>query len=98
VASGDSGIAASQLVVIYEYVADIVERRGAHREAHLQWLSGWQADGRLLAAGVLGDPPNGALFILRADADAQAMIDGDPYIAAGLVLSARVEPWSVSVR
>jgi uncharacterized protein YciI len=47
---------------------------------------------------VLGDPPNGALFILRADADAQAMIDGDPYIAAGLVLSARVEPWSVSVR
>ncbi len=96
--TGGSGLGASHLVVLYEYVADILERRGAHREAHLERLSRWRADGRLIAAGATGEPPSGALFILSPDADAQAMIDGDPYVAAGLVVSARIEPWSVSVR
>jgi hypothetical protein len=89
---------ANHTVVIYEYVADVVERRAPHREAHLAYLAEWHADGRLLAAGVLGDPPSGALFLLRSDADAYAMIAGDPYTAAGIVIGSRVLPWSVSVR
>jgi uncharacterized protein len=89
---------AAHIAVIYDYVPNVVELRAPHREAHLAWLAEWHADGRLLAAGVLGDPPVGALFVLRSDADAQAMIDGDPYIAAGIVTSTRVLPWSLSVR
>lgn len=89
---------AKHTVVIYDYVPDVVGRRAPHREAHLAYLAEWHADGRLLAAGVLGDPPTGALFLLRADADADAMIAGDPYIAAGIVTASRVLPWTVSVR
>jgi uncharacterized protein len=76
----------------------VLERRAPHREAHLSWLADWHQDGRLLAAGALGDPPVGALLLLRADADAQAMIEGDPYVAAGIVTSARVLPWKLAVR
>jgi uncharacterized protein YciI len=98
VASGETGLSREQLILIYEYIPDILERRGDHREAHLAWLRQWQADGRLAAAGAFGDPPSGALFLLAADADAQAMIDGDPYVKAGLVLSRRIEPWTLTVR
>lgn len=96
--AADTGLPGEQLIVIYEYVPDILERRGEHRDAHLAWLRQWQDDGRLLAAGAFGDPPGGALFLLRDEADAQAMIDGDPYVAAGLVVSSRIEPWTVTVR
>lgn len=97
-AAAETGLPGEQLIVIYEYVPDILERRGEHRDAHLAWLAQWQADGRLLGAGAFGDPPSGALFLLAADADAQAMIDGDPYVAAGLVVSWRIEPWTLAVR
>lgn len=86
------------VVVLYDYVPDIGQRRGPHREAHLAWLREWLSDGRLLAAGALGEPPTGGLFLLRADADAEAMVKGDPYVAAGLVSSWRAQPWNVPVR
>lgn len=85
-------------VIFYEYVPDIVEKRGPHREAHLAWLQKWQSDGQLIAAGAFGDPPNGGLLLLRAGADADALCEGDPYVKAGLVSSWRAEPWRVVVR
>lgn len=97
-AANGRGLPGEQLILIYKYVPDILERRGEHREAHLAWLAQWQADGWLIAAGAFGEPPSGALFLLAADADAQAMIDGDPYVNAGLVVSWRVEPWTLTVR
>lgn len=89
---------ATHLALVYDYVPDVLERRAPHREAHLAWLGEWHADGRLLAAGPLGEPPVGGLFILRADADAEALVQGDPYIAAGIVTSWRVLPWTLAVR
>lgn len=85
-------------IVFYEYVPDIVQRRGPHRDAHLAWLQKWRSDGQLIAAGAVGDPPSGAILLLRADADADALREGDPYVKAGLVSSWRVEPWRVAVR
>src|SRR5437764_16740 len=49
------------LLLIYDYVPDIVERRGPHREAHLAYARSWKEDGRIVAAGATGDPPSGAL-------------------------------------
>ncbi|HEV7942059.1 MAG TPA: YciI family protein [Solirubrobacteraceae bacterium] len=97
-AASETGLPHEQLILIYEYVPDILERRGEHREAHLAWLREWQTDGWLLAAGAFGNPPSGGLFLLAADADVQAMVDGDPYVKAGLVASWRIEPWTVTVR
>jgi len=81
----------------YEYVPDIVERRAPHREAHLALAGRWKEDGQLVMAGAVGDPPSGALFVLREGADAEAFVREDPYVAAELVTAWRVEPWNVVV-
>jgi uncharacterized protein len=81
----------------YDYVQDILERRTPHREAHLAWAARWKEEGRLVMAGAVGDPPTGALFVLREGADAEAFVRDDPYVAADLVTAWRVEPWNVVV-
>ena len=83
----------------YAYVPGIVERRAPHRAAHLELVRRWRDEGRLLMAGAVGDPPTGALFVLRlGDAgEADAFVDEDPYHRAGLVTAWRVEPWTVVV-
>jgi uncharacterized protein YciI len=84
-------------VLHYDYVADIAERRGPYRDDHLALISRWQQDGRIVMAGAEGDPPHGALIVMRIDdpAQAQAFVDEDPYAANGLVRDWRVEPWIV---
>lgn len=84
-------------VLIYRYVPDVVERRAPHREAHVALIREWIADGRILMAGALGDPPTGAAIVFRGDeAGAAERFAGlDPYVSAGIVTSHRVEPWNV---
>jgi uncharacterized protein YciI len=84
-------------VLHYDYVDDIVDRRGPHREAHLALIQQWHGDGRIVMAGAVGDPPTGGLFVLRVDdpTDVEAFVAADPYIDAGLVTAHRVEPWTV---
>jgi uncharacterized protein len=81
----------------YDYVENIVERRAPHREAHLDYARAWKEDGRIVAAGAVGDPPTGALFVFTADADPEAFAAQDPYVQAGLVTARRVEPWNVVI-
>lgn len=84
-------------VLLYDYVPDVLERRGPHREAHLARIAEWIADGRMLSAGALGDPPAGALFVFGDvdDREVAGFADGDPYVAAGLVSGRRIMPWNV---
>ncbi len=79
----------------YDYVADIAERRAPHREAHLGLIGAWQADGRVVMAGAVGDPPHSGLIVFRDAAQAEAFPAEDPYVEAGLVTAWRVEPWTV---
>ena len=84
-------------VLFYDYVDDILERRGAYRDAHLALIRQAKEDGKIVMAGALGDPPHGGLFVFSGD-DAgapAAFVDQDPYVAAGLVTAWRVEPWNV---
>ncbi|WP_217913577.1 YciI family protein [Miltoncostaea marina] len=84
-------------VLLYDYVADVVERRAPHREAHLAWIREWVDGGSLLSAGALGAPPAGALFVFGdvPAGEVERFADGDPYRAAGLVAGRRVLPWTV---
>ena len=84
-------------LLFYDYVEDILARRAPHREAHLARIGEWIADGGMLMARAVGDPPTGALFLFDdvPDADIAAFADGDPYVAAGLVTGRRVVPWTV---
>jgi len=82
-------------LLVYEYVEDMTERRAPHREAHLELIRRYQSDGRCVIAGGLGVPVHGGLLAFREAADAEAFAAEDPYQAAGLVVSSRVEPWAV---
>jgi uncharacterized protein len=81
----------------YEYVEDMAERRGPHREAHLDLIRRYHADGRIAIAGAAGDPPSTGLIAFREEADATAFREEDPYVEAGLVARWTVEPWTVVV-
>jgi len=84
-------------ILFYDYVEDVLERRGPHREAHLARIAEWIDSGRMLMAGALGDPPAGAAFVLPGDdpAEAERFAEGDPYVAAGIVSARRVLSWTV---
>ena len=84
-------------VLVYQYPPDILERRAPHRDAHLAMLRTLADDGALVMAGATGDPPTGALLVFRSAADAERFAAEDPYGAAGLVVSRRIEPWTVVV-
>jgi uncharacterized protein len=81
--------------LFYDYVEDILERRDPYREAHLGAIRAGQQDGRILMAGPLGDPPNGAAIIFAEREAAEAFAHADPYVANGLVTDWRVELWTL---
>jgi uncharacterized protein YciI len=82
-------------LLVYEYVPDMSERRAPHRDAHLELIHRYRADDRLVIAGGIGVPVHGGLLAFREEADADAFAAEDPYAVAGLIVSARVEPWAV---
>jgi uncharacterized protein YciI len=86
-------------ILTYEYVDDIVERRGEHRERHLALIDRFVAERGLVVAGATGAGPGGALFVFEDASDptgaAAAFVAADPYVEAGLVTASRIEPWSV---
>lgn len=79
----------------YEYVPDMAEKRGPHRAAHLSLIEEYHAEGKLVIAGAVGDPPSSGLIAFRTAADASAFADEDPYGANGLVVSKSIQPWTV---
>jgi uncharacterized protein YciI len=81
----------------YDVVPDFAARRAPLREAHLRLVRDANGRGLLLFAGALGDPPDGALLVFRAEAASQveAFAHADPYVAEGLVTAWRVRPWNV---
>jgi uncharacterized protein len=85
------------LVLAYEYVPDVLERRGPHREAHLARIDEGVRDGSITIAGATGDPPDGALIVFSdvGEDAVRAWADADPYVTAGLVSALRVIPWTV---
>jgi uncharacterized protein YciI len=82
-------------LLVYEYVEDMTERRAPYREAHVELIRRYQVNGRVVIAGGIGIPVHGGLLAFREAADAEAFAAEDPYKAAGLITSSRVEPWAV---
>ena len=84
---------ANLLLLRYEYVEGILERRAPHRDAHLAHVGSWTDAGELVLAGAVGSPPSGALFLFEAEpVDVEQFVAEDPYVAAGLVAAHGVEP------
>lgn len=87
----------ARLLLTYDYVADVLERRVPLREEHLAKIAREVEAGRLLSAGAVGDPPTGALFVWEAGTEdaIAAFVAADPYVAGGLVTGHEVQPWAV---
>jgi uncharacterized protein len=84
-------------LLLYDYVDDMLERRGPHRDAHLARIRAERDGGRIVSAGALGDPPRGAAIVFRGvdRGTIEEFIRGDPYVVAGLVTGWRLEPWKL---
>lgn len=84
-------------ILFYDYVEDVLERRGPYREAHLAGIRAEREAGRVVMAGAVGDPPHGAVIVFTGvEPDAiEEFARADPYVQAGLVAAWRVEPWNV---
>ena len=82
-------------LLFYHYVPDYLERRDAHRSAHL--ARAWQSSGRgeLQLGGVLGDTMDTAVLLFQAEtrATVEAFVAEDPYVLNGLVARWEVRPW-----
>ena len=84
-------------ILFYEYVDDMVERRGPYREAHLARIGAEREAGRIVMAGALGDPPHGGavVFLGVPEAEIESFARADPYMEAGLVKSWHSELWKL---
>lgn len=90
--------------LIGEDVTASLEKRLAARPAHLERIKALQAQGRLVLAGPMPaiDAPDpgpagfsGSLIVAEFPslAEAQAWLDADPYVAAGVFARAQAKPF-----
>lgn len=64
-AAGNAPAAPKYWLLSYQYVPDILEKRGPYREQHLAGAKSHLDAGRLVAAGAVGDPVEGATFFFK---------------------------------
>ncbi len=83
----------------YDVVPNFADRRMPFRDAHLRLVRDAHERGLLLFAGALGDPPNGALLVFRADGPAavEDFARADPYVREGLATAWQIRPWHVVI-
>lgn len=86
-------------LLMYDFVPDYLERRGAYRDEHLKLAWAAAQRGELLLAGALTEPTDSAvlLFESTSPAVAEAFAKADPYVLAGLVTRWRVREWMTVV-
>jgi hypothetical protein len=83
--------------LVYQVAPDFAEKRGPYREPHLAKVFEAHRRGELIHGGALGDPPERALLIFRADdrTTAERFAETDPYVTSGLVANWEVQPWTI---
>ena len=100
--STTSTLSATQYLLRYEYIPDVLEKRGPYRDGHIGLAKEMVAAGKCLFGGPTGEIgmeiPTGALFIFT-DADAaKEYVANDPYVSGGIVTSHSIEEWNVVIQ
>jgi hypothetical protein len=85
------------LLLLYDYVEDMADRRGPYRAAHLERIGSEKEAGHVVMAGPLGTPPSGAAIVFAGvDRDhVQRFVREDPYVTGELVTAWSVRPWNL---
>src|SRR3954468_15237729 len=81
----------------YELAPDYLERRGAHRDAHLALAWNAVESGTLLLGGAVGDPVESALLLFTDAEAARGFAEADPYVTSGIVTGWSVARWTTVV-
>jgi uncharacterized protein YciI len=86
-------------ILFYDYVDDILERRGPHREAHLAAVGKLRQEGMVVMGGAFADPVDGAVIVFNTEnrSTIEAFVAEDPYVVNGLVTHWRIRDWNVVV-
>jgi uncharacterized protein YciI len=113
VSSRTTSLAAIQYLLKYDYIPDVLEKRGPFRERHLELAKQLIAEGKCLSGGpttpttTVGDKeqqatatvaPTGALFIFTDKNAAKQFVDQDPYVSNGIVSGHVIEEWNIVVQ
>ena len=85
--------------LFYDYVPDVLERRGPHRPAHLALAGEYRERGELVLAGAWNDPADGALLVFKVAnrEDVERFVEHDPYVKNGLVTAYQIRGWNVVI-
>eukprot|EP00977_Amphora_coffeiformis_P014883 scaffold4242_cov175-Amphora_coffeaeformis.AAC.7 len=95
--------ASTQYLLTYDYIPDVLEKRGPFRAEHLQLAADAVQAGQCTYGGPKaplepeGAAPNGALFIFKDLQAAQEFVQKDPYVSGGIVTAHTIEAWTVAV-
>ena len=84
-------------ILFYKTVEGYIEKRVPFRPIHLELVNESHSTGRLVMAGALSDPADGAVLIFKGDSPAVAedFARNDPYVKNGLIAEWSVRPWIV---
>uniref|UniRef100_A0A7S1D9B1 YCII-related domain-containing protein n=1 Tax=Cyclophora tenuis TaxID=216820 RepID=A0A7S1D9B1_CYCTE len=92
----------TQYLLRYDYIPDVLEKRGPYREGHLGVAKDLIAEGKCLSGGPTGEVgmevPTGALFVFTDEESAKLFVEKDPYVSAGIVTGHSIEEWNVVVQ
>lgn len=97
-----TALGAKQYLLKYDYIPDVLEKRGPYREGHLNLAKKLIEEGKCLSGGPTGEPgmdvPSGALFIFTDFDSAKLFAEEDPYTQNGIVTGHSIEEWNVVVQ
>lgn len=85
-----------KIVLFYEMAPGALDHVMAHFPAHRARLDEFHARGVLIAAGPLGNPPEGAMAIFTERDAAEEFVKGDPFVTNGLVGHWRLVEWKAA--
>ncbi|MBI5584350.1 MAG: hypothetical protein HY892_11040 [Deltaproteobacteria bacterium] len=81
-------------VMFYEVAPDGLGKDRTFFEAHRDRLDAFHVRGVLLLAGPFADPTEGALGVFKDRQSAEEFIQGDPFVANGVVDKGRLVAWN----
>jgi uncharacterized protein YciI len=85
-----------KIVSFYEMAPDALPKIMTHYPAHRARLDEFHDRGLIVAAGPLGNAPEGAMAIFPTREAAEEFIKGDPFVVNGLVSKWRLVEWNAA--
>jgi uncharacterized protein YciI len=83
---------------VLEYTYGDMDARARVRPRHLDYLTGLNAEGKVVMAGPVGDGA-GAMVVYQAasEEEARRLVAEDPYTSEGVAVDASLRPWNVVI-